>query len=91
LGGTVAVSLAPGASIAKQYDILHSTGLNGTTFSGVSANSLPGLSASLSYSATDAYLGLTSVLGPLSTGLGSNAQRVAGVIDAAFNAQGSLP
>ena len=51
----------------------------------------PGFAASLSYSATDAYLGLNAMLSSLTSGLGINAQHVAQVLDTTFNTTGSLP
>jgi uncharacterized protein with beta-barrel porin domain len=91
LAGTVAASYVPGSTIHKQYDILHSNGLLGTTFSGVTLSSLPGFSASLSYSATDAFLNLNAMLESLTLNLGTNAQHVAHLLDATFNSTGTLP
>jgi uncharacterized protein with beta-barrel porin domain len=92
LAGTVVASAAPGGTFVRQYDLLHSGGLNGTTFDGV-ALSLPGFSASLSYSATDAYLTLNSALAAQaqSSGSGANGQHLANTLDTTFNTAGSLP
>jgi hypothetical protein len=60
LAGTVAATLAPGSSLEKasSYDILHSAGLGGSTFGGVSA--MPNLVTGLSYTPTDVFLNVTA-------------------------------
>lgn len=90
LAGTVVASAAPGSAIVRQYDLLHAGSLGGTTFNGL-ATSLPGFSASLSYSATDVYLTLNAALVSQTSGLGTNGQRIAKTLDASFNTTGSLP
>jgi uncharacterized protein with beta-barrel porin domain len=91
LGGTVQVALTPGASFARQYDILHSARIL-STFAGVvlpssiSAN----VKASLSYTATDVFLNLAAALGT-GAGLNTNQQNVAGAINNAFNSSVTLP
>jgi len=90
LAGTVAASVVPGSTIHRQYDILHSTSLGGTTFGGVTTNA-PGFTTSLTYSATDVYLGLTATLSSLTSTLGTNAQHLAKALDTTFNTTGSLP
>jgi hypothetical protein len=62
-GGSVTAQFAPGTYIAKSYDILHTAGLGGTTFTGVTGNVPRGFLASLSYTTTDVMLDLTGALG----------------------------
>jgi autotransporter-associated beta strand protein len=89
LGGAVQAVLSPGTTGAKrQYDILHSAGLNGSTFSSVT--SMPGFTTSLSYSMTDVFLNLSASLGA-GTGLNTNQQNVATSLNNFFNSGGSLP
>ena len=90
LGGIVAASLVSGSTIVNRYDILHSAGLAGTTFGGVTTNA-PGFTTNLTYSATDVYLGLNATLSSLTSTLGTNAQQLAKVLDSTFNTTGSLP
>jgi uncharacterized protein with beta-barrel porin domain len=91
LAGTVVAIAAPGTTIVRQYDLLHSGSLGGTSFSGVTT-SLPGFSASLSYSATDAYLTLDAALAAQAqnSGAGANGQRIARSLDASFNSSGMM-
>ncbi len=64
LSGTVDAVFAPGTGFMKQYLILQSAGLGGTTFSDLATFGLPpGFIASLSYSPGDAFLNLTAALG----------------------------
>jgi len=88
LAGTVQAILAPGSFVTRQFDILRSGGLNGTTFSAVT--NLPGFGTTLSYSATDVFLNLTANLGQGSA-LNVNQQNVATSINNFFNSGGSLP
>jgi autotransporter-associated beta strand protein len=90
LAGTVFAVFAPGAYAGKQYDILHSAGLGGTTFAGLSDNIPAGLTTTLSYSATDVFLNLTAQLGNQSA-LNQNQQNVANAINGFFNNGGALP
>jgi autotransporter-associated beta strand protein len=91
LAGTVDASFAPGSYASKQYLILQSAGLNGTTFSGLTTTGLgPGFVTSLSYSADDAFLNLTAELGG-GTALNINQQNVANAINNFFNSGGTLP
>ena len=62
-------AFAPGSYGQRQYDILHSAGLNGTTFASLGTTP-PAFSASLSYTSTDVLLDRS--LNPLPTG-GRNA------------------
>ena len=63
LGGTVRAVFAAG-NVAKNYDILHTTGGLGGTFAALGTTNLPpGFSASLSYTATDVLLNLIATLG----------------------------
>jgi autotransporter-associated beta strand protein len=59
LGGTVAVTVAPGTAPLHHYSILQSGGLNGTTFTGISSISPANYIPSLSYSANDVFLNVT--------------------------------
>jgi autotransporter-associated beta strand protein len=91
LAGTVGVNLAAGSYIAKQYDILHSAGLGGTMFSGLSLANLPtSLAADLIYTPTDVLLSLTASLGG-GGGLNGNQQNAANAINNAFNSGVTLP
>jgi uncharacterized protein with beta-barrel porin domain len=91
LAGTVEAVFAPGTYAVKQYDIVHTAGLNGTTFTGIVNDNLPaGFGTSLSYSATDAFLNLTAQLGN-QTSLNQNQQNVANAINNFFNNGGALP
>ena len=91
LAGTVEVSIAPGASLAKAatYDILHSGGLGGTTFAGVAA--MPNLATSLSYTTSDVFLTVTAAQLGRATTLNANQQNVANSLNNFFNNGGTLP
>jgi autotransporter-associated beta strand protein len=88
LGGTVQASFVSGAAV-KTYDILHSAGLGGTTFSGATSLN-PNYAVSLSYTPTDVLLNLTAQLGG-GGGLNPNQQGVANVINTAFNNGATVP
>ena len=88
-GGSVQAIFSPGAYTTRNYTILHSGTLGGTTFSGVSG-SPPNFTSSLSYTATDVILNLTAALGT-GTGLNQNQQNVATAINNFFNNGGALP
>ncbi|WP_426412208.1 autotransporter domain-containing protein [Bradyrhizobium ganzhouense] len=89
LAGTVLPVLSS-VAFKKQYDILHSAGLNGTTFSGLSSAAFGSqVSGTLSYSATDVFLNLTAQLGA-GGGLSNNQQNVASSINNFFNSGGTL-
>lgn len=89
LGGTAQVALTGSSQLAHGYDILHSAGLGGTTFSGLQTLA-PGFEAALSYTTTDVFLNLTANLGSGSR-LNANQQNVATTINSFFNAGGTLP
>jgi uncharacterized protein with beta-barrel porin domain len=89
LAGNVLAVLAPGSYVTRQYDILHSAGLDGTTFAALGANVPAGFAASLSYTPTDVFLNLTGTLGS-SGGLGGNQQNVANGLNNFFNGGGAL-
>ena len=90
LAGTVNASLAPGSYVAKQYEILKSGGLGGTTFDTLSTSNLPAsFAASLSYTTTDVLLNLTAALGG-GTNLNGNQQTVANAINNYFNTGGGM-
>jgi uncharacterized protein with beta-barrel porin domain len=91
LAGNVLATFSAGSDLMKQYDILHSGALNGTTFAALDTANLPGgFTASLNYSATDAYLNLSASLGS-GTGLPTNQQNVATALNTFFNNGGTLP
>jgi uncharacterized protein with beta-barrel porin domain len=91
LAGTVDAVFAPGSYMTKQYTVLQSGGLGGTTFSGLATSGLgAGFDASLSYSADDVLLNLSAALGA-GTALNPNQQNVASAINNFFNSGGTLP
>jgi uncharacterized protein with beta-barrel porin domain len=90
LAGTVNASFAPGSYATKQYDILRSGGLGGTTFNTLTTNLPANFASSLSYTATDVLLNLTAALGA-QQGLHGNQQSVASAINGVFNNGGTLP
>ncbi len=91
LAGTVQANFAAGRYVGRQYTILRSAGLGGSTFSGVSTTGLgANFDASLSYSADDVFLNLTASLGA-GTPLNVNEQNAANAIDNFFNGGGMLP
>lgn len=89
LAGTVDAVIAPGNYVTKQYTILQSAGLGGTTFSGFTSN-LPGLIGTLSYTPTNVLLSMKANLGA-GGGLNANQQSVASAINTYFNSGGTLP
>jgi uncharacterized protein with beta-barrel porin domain len=100
LAGTVNAVFAPGSYVVRQYDILHSAGLGGTTFNVLSTTNLPAnFAASLSYIGTDVFLNLTANMGGPSAGgpgaalvgLNENQESVATAINNFFNNGGTLP
>lgn len=95
LAGTVQATFATGNYLAKQYTILSSAGLGGTTFSNFSTPNLPtNFTSSLSYTATDVVLNLIAALGQnngsSSGGLPTNQQGVADTLNKVFNNGGTL-
>jgi autotransporter-associated beta strand protein len=93
LAGKVLAAFAPGSYLTRQYTILHSAGLGGTTFGGFGTTNLPaGFAASLSYTGTDVLLNLTGAIGLSGSGnLNGNQQNVADGLNNFFNAGGTLP
>ncbi len=90
LAGNVLAAFAPGAYFVKQYDILHSAGLGGTTFASVGTTNLPAdLTATLNYNTTDVFLNLTATAA-LQPGLNGNQSHVANALDNFFNGGGTL-
>jgi fibronectin-binding autotransporter adhesin len=90
LTGTVQANFAAGVP-QKQYTILTSNGLGGTTFSALTTTNLPAnFSATLSHSQDDVLLNLTAALGTGST-LSGNQQNIASVINGFFNGGRTLP
>ncbi len=91
LHGTVHADFDTGSYLAKQYTILTSAGLDGTTFDGLSATGLlPGFATSLSYTNKNVLLDLSAGLG-LGDTLDRNQQNVADGINTYFNDGGGLP
>jgi uncharacterized protein with beta-barrel porin domain len=93
LAGTVLATFASGSYVAKDYIILQSTGLNGTTFSALDTLGLPaGFATKLDYTTNpnDVTLDLTASLGA-ATPLPINQRNVANALDNFFNNGGSLP
>ena len=91
LAGTVEADFASGTYLnSKSYDILHSAGLGGTTFGGLTTVNAPNFATSLSYTATDVFLDLTATLGT-GTHLTINEQNVANALNNFFNSGGTLP
>jgi autotransporter-associated beta strand protein len=88
LAGDVFASFS--SNVMKQYDILHSGGLNGSTFEALStSNLLPGFAANFGYTNTDVVLNLTAVLGS-GGALNGNQQNVAAGLNNFFNNGGTL-
>jgi outer membrane autotransporter protein len=75
--------------VSRSYDILHSGGLGGTTFSSLVVVP-PNFNAALSYTSTDVLLNLTAGLGQ-GANLTVNQQNVATALNAFFNNGGTLP
>jgi uncharacterized protein with beta-barrel porin domain len=98
IAGTVNATFASGSYLVKQYTILQSAGLSGTTFAGLTNNNLPtGFTDSLSYTSTDVLLNLKAALGQpppgsssSSSGLNINQQNVANGLNNFFNGGGTL-
>jgi outer membrane autotransporter protein len=92
LGGTVQAVLAPGMYLPGSFTILHSAGLNGTTFSGITANVPANFIAGLSYTPTDVLLNLVPQLGVNAGAIFNlNQQAVANAINGFINRGGMLP
>ena len=91
LNGTVQANFAAGAYAVGAYDILHSAGLGGSKFGGLTTTNLPpGFSASLAYTLTDVFLDLSAIVaitGPFNT----NQQNVANALNNFYAATGGLP
>ena len=91
LAGTVEAMFAPGSNAAKQYTILQSANLNGTTFTNLTTNNAnPNFNETLSYSASDVFLNVSAALGQGSA-LNDNRQNVATAINNFSNSGGTLP
>jgi uncharacterized protein with beta-barrel porin domain len=100
LGGTVNAQFAPGSYVTKNYAILTSAGLGGTTFNALTTSGLPaGFTASLAYTSNNVLLNLDAVLGGggggggggLDPSLKRNQQNIANSINSFFNNGGTLP
>jgi uncharacterized protein with beta-barrel porin domain len=91
LSGNVEANIQGGLS-NKTYTILHSGGLVGTTFDGFTST-MPGLTATLTYTPTDVLLAFNANLGGAGSGgnLNINQQNVANALNNFFNAGGALP
>ena len=91
LAGAVNANFVSGAGLAGHYTILESSGLGGTTFSGLTFTALPAdFSPSLGYSADDVFLNVAAML-TTGTPLNQNQQNIATAIDTYFNNGGALP
>lgn len=91
LNGTVLAAVTANGPLQHQYTILHSGGLNNTTFSSLVTSGVPnGVTASLSYTSTDVLLNFSTGIAQQS-GLNINEQNVANAIAAFFNNGGMLP
>jgi outer membrane autotransporter protein len=92
LAGSVQAVLAPGMYLPGSYTILHSAGLNGTTFNGLTANVPANFIAGLSYTPTDVLLNLIPQLGVIAGAIFNlNQQAVANAINGFINRGGMLP
>jgi autotransporter-associated beta strand protein len=90
LAGTVDAVFASGSYLTKQYTILQSSGLGGTTFSALSTTNAPaGFKASLAYTPDNVVLDLISTT-PIS-GLNVNQTNVLNALTNFFNSGGALP
>jgi len=87
LAGGVEALLLPGVT-SQTYTILHSGGLGGTTFNGLTV--APGFTGTLTYTPTDVLLSLNANLG-LGGGLNVNQQNVVNALNNFFNSGGALP
>ena len=88
LSGNVEANIQGGLS-AKTYTILHSGGLGGTTFDDF-ISTMPGLTATLTYTPTDVLLAFNANLG-VGGNLNINQQNVANALNNFFNSGGTLP
>lgn len=89
LAGNVLGAIATGSIPQREYTILQSAGLNGTTFAAASSSS-PNFDASLSYTDNDVLLNIAAALGD-GVALNGNQQNVADTLNNFFNAGGALP
>ncbi|WP_176479252.1 autotransporter outer membrane beta-barrel domain-containing protein [Mesorhizobium sp. WSM3860] len=88
LAGTVLANFTPDSYTSKTtYDILSASSLDGA-FSGVSSTN-PNFSGTLSYSDTDVFLTTKATLGG-GNDLSANQQKIADIINDAFNNGGTL-
>jgi uncharacterized protein with beta-barrel porin domain len=87
LAGNVEANIQGGLS-NKTYTILHSGGLGGTTFDGF-ISTMPGLTATLTYTPTDVLLAFNANLG-VGGNLNINQQNVANALNNFFNNGGAL-
>ena len=88
LAGTVQAAFASGSYATRTYTILSAAGgLGGTTFNALTTTNLPaGFTASLSYTATSAFLNLTATLGqPVGPSSGPSAPSGPGALGCAFS------
>ncbi|MBI1260227.1 MAG: autotransporter domain-containing protein [Rhizobiales bacterium] len=91
LAGTAIAAFDTGSYAVKQYTVLTSAGLGGTTFDSFATTDLPsGFAASLEYTSTDVLLDLTAALGA-GDSLNANQQNVASGLNVYFNNGGTMP
>jgi len=104
LAGTVQAAFESGSYVSRVYTILSAAGGRSGTFNTLTTTNLPaGFTASLSYTATDAILNLTAILGQpsgpsgpsgpsaLACAFSVNQCNVANALNAFFNNGGTLP
>jgi outer membrane autotransporter protein len=90
LAGTVSATFASGSYVSKNYTILQSAGLGGTTFNGIETINLPaGFMASLAYTSDDVLLDLKPGLS--TAGLNTNQRNVGNALETYFDNGGALP
>src|SRR5271156_6064318 len=88
--GDGSAAFVPGTILQRQYTILTSAGLGGTTFGGVVIANQPNFAASLSYTGNNVLLNIGADLGA-GLGLAINQQNVANVLNNSLNSGGVLP
>jgi autotransporter-associated beta strand protein len=91
LNGTVLATFATGAYLTRNYVILQSSGLGGTTFGALDTLGLPkGFTASLMYTTDDVVLHIVGGLAP-AQGLTINQSNVYTAVNNFFNSGGAVP
>jgi uncharacterized protein with beta-barrel porin domain len=88
LAGNALAAFSTGTYLQKQYTILQSAGLDGTTFASLGTTNLAGFTASLSYTSNDVFLNIKPGLS--ANGLGGNQGNIANALSSFFNNGGTL-